>query len=371
MLSSSHPGALGSVHTEETGTDRRLFTGSVSNKALVQFTRNFAVMIEARLSLVDALETARAQTKDDRLASVLEGVTRDVRSGNSLSESLERHSEVFSHLYIHLVRVGERAGILSEMLRQLATYLQRRYELRRKVRLAFVYPGLILTIAIAATVFLLTVIVPTFAELFAEFDAELPEATQTVLAISNMLTTQYLWLLGAVLVLTIGLRAFLQTEVGTRLWDTIRLRAPLFGPLYVKGVTARICRTLGTLLENGVALDEALTVQLEAADNVHVQDALEDMIGAIRRGDPLATPVADAGLFPEMIVQMIRVGEQTAELGPMLLEAANHYEAEARDTADTLTSILEPVLIVVIGVLLGAILISLYLPMFDMLEVVQ
>lgn len=371
MPSSTRPGALGHSPADDAATQVQLFTGRVSNKALMQFTRNFAVMIEARLSLVEALDTARSQTEDDTLTTVLEEVTRDVRQGKSLSAGLQAHPEVFEKLYVHLVRVGERAGILSEMLRQLATYLQRRHELRRKVRLAFVYPGLILIIALGATVFLLTVIVPTFADLFAEFDAELPTATQAVLTVSETITSHYLLLLGGVGTFVLGVRAFGQTDLGTRLWDTLRLWTPLFGPLYRKSVTARVCRTLGTLLENGVALDEALEVQLEAADNVYVRAALEDMVHAVRRGDPLAAPVERAGLFPEMIVQMIQVGEETAELGSMLLEAATHYEEEAQDTADILTSILEPVLIVIIGILLGAILISLYLPMFDMMDVVQ
>lgn len=371
MFSSSRRGALAPTGTDSPASDISILSGRVSHKALMQFTRNFSVMIGARLSLVKALDTARAQTDDERLSSVLKDVAQDVRAGRSLSAGLQAHRDVFGRLYVHLVRVGERAGILSQMLRQLAHYLQRRHELRRKVRLAFVYPGLILTVAIGATTFLLTVIVPTFAELFAEFEAELPGPTQWVLGLSETLTSHYLLLIGGTVALVFGMRAVLRTDPGTRLWDTIRLQAPLFGSLYLKTVTARMCRTLGTLLENGVALDEALTVQIEAADNVHVEAALQEMIQAVRRGDSLAAPVARADLFPEMIVQMIRVGEETAELGPMLLEAADHYEEEVRDTADTLTSILEPVLIVVIGILLGGILISLYLPMFDLMDVVQ
>jgi type IV pilus assembly protein PilC len=189
--------------------------------------------------------------------------------------------------------------------------------------------------------------------------------------VSRALTSHYLLLLGGTAAVVLGVRVGLQTEPGRRAWDAVRLHTPFFGSLYLKGVTARICRTLGTLLENGVALDEALEVQVEATGNVHVRAALNDMLGAVRRGDPLAAPVERAGLFPEMIVQMIRVGEETAELGPMLLEAADHYEDEVQDTADTLTSILEPVLIVVIGIVLGAILVSLYLPMFDMMDVVR
>jgi type IV pilus assembly protein PilC len=378
--SSSHSGVLGEVPPdqaapEETGSESSsgwsLFSGSVSNQALVRFTRNFAVMMGAKLPLVDALETARAQTDNDRLASVLKKVAQAVRGGASLSASLGEHSSVFGRLYVHLVRVGEKAGILDETLRQLAKYLQRRHELRRKVRLAFVYPGLVLTVALGATIFLLAVIVPTFAELFAEFDAELPQATQIVLEISRAITSNYLLLSGGAVALGLGSRAFLRTETGSYVWDTIQIKTPLLGTLYLKGIVARTCRTLGTLLDNGVPLDEALQVQIEAAENVHLQEAFEAMSRAVRRGDPLAVPAERAGLFPEMIVQMIRVGEQTAQLGPMLREAADHYEAEVQDTADTLASILEPVLIVFIGALLGSILVALYLPMFDLMNVVR
>jgi type IV pilus assembly protein PilC len=371
MRSTSRPGPLGESQAEADSFDLPFVATSVSNEALVNFTKNFAVMVGARLSLVEALDTARAQTEDERLRSILAQVTRRVRRGRDLSDSLQGHEDVFGRLYVHLVRVGERAGILSEMLRQLARYLKRRREIRRKVRLAFVYPGLVLAIAFGATVFLLTAIVPTFADLFAEFDAELPGATQAVLAVSEALTSHYLLVGGAIAVLALSLRAFLWTATGRWLWDTVRLRAPLFGPLYRKGLTAQVCRTLGTLLRNGVALDEALEVQLEAAENTHLRTALEGMLRSVRRGDPLAEPVSRADLFPEMVVQMVQVGEETAELANMLLQAAEHYEEEARDTAQTLTSVLEPILIVVIGFVLGAILIALYLPMFDMMNVVR
>jgi len=176
---------------------------------------------------------------------------------------------------------------------------------------------------------------------------------------------------GGAVALGLGTRAFLRTETGAYVWDTVQIKTPLLGTLYLKGIVARTCRTLGTLLENGVALDEALQVQIEAVENVHLQAAYEAMSQAVRRGDPLAAPAERAGLFPKMIVQMIRVGEQTAELGPMLQEAADHYEAEVQDTADTLASILEPVLIVLIGALLGSLLVALYLPMFDLMNVVR
>lgn len=350
---------------------REVLGMGVPTAAVCEATRSLAVMLKARLPLVDALRTTQEQCDDDMLANVLREVVAEVEGGRALADALEDHPKAFTTLYVHLVRVGERAGILDSVLLQLAEYLDRRETLKRKVRLAFVYPGLILTVALGATIFLLTVIVPTFADVFASFNADLPGPTQWVLAVSTTLREDGLLLAAALLGGAWLVRAGLRTESGGRLRDTLALRLPLLGPLVAKTLTARFCRTLGTLLENGVDLAAALDIQVRAASNVLVKEDLKAMTESVRRGSALTAAVETSPVFPVMVVKMIQAGEKTAELDTMLLRAAEHYEDDVEDVAETLSSIVEPVLIVLIGLVLGGILVSIYLPMFDMVNVVQ
>lgn len=343
----------------------------VSDASVRDATRTLAVMLKARLPLVEALRTTREQCDGRRLSTVLGEVVREVEGGQTLAASLERHDDVFDDLYVHMVRVGERAGILEDVLDQLATYLEQRSALRRRVRLALVYPGLILTVALGATVFLLTVIVPTFADVFASFDATLPTATRLVLGVSDALRTHSLLIGGGLVGGVFGVRAVLATDLGRRVRDTVAIGAPLFGTLVTRSITARFCRTLGTLLRNGVGLVSALDIQRRAATNVHVQAALDAMVDGVRRGDGLTSTVAQSGVFPAMVVKMIQAGEKTAELDTMLLRAAEHYEDSVEAVTDTLASVLEPVVIVFIGALIGSILVAIYLPMFNMIDVVR
>jgi type IV pilus assembly protein PilC len=328
-------------------------------------------MLKARLPLLEALRTTREQCEDDGLSEVLSDVVHRVEAGQSLASSIEQHQHVFGSLYVHLVRVGEKAGILDDVLEQLATYLERRLALRQRVRLALAYPGLILVVALGATAFLLTVIVPTFADVFASFNAELPRATRIVLGISDLLRSHYLTLgISAVVAILIG-RAFLSTKTGRWVKDTVALRAPLFGALVTRSITAQLCRTLGTLLTNGVGLVSALEIQRKAATNIHVQASLEAMLEGVRRGDEITATIQESSIFPMLVVKMIEAGEKTAALDTMLIRAAKHYEQEVEAVTDTLTSILEPVLIVFIGALVGGILVAIYLPMFNLINVVQ
>jgi type IV pilus assembly protein PilC len=328
-------------------------------------------MLKARLPLLEALRTTREQCEDDELSGVLADVVHRVEAGQSLAASLEKHQHVFGGLYVHLVRVGEKAGILDEVLEQLATYLERRLALRQRVRLALIYPGLILVVALGATAFLLTVIVPTFADVFASFDAELPRATRIVLSISDGLRSHYLTLGISTGVAVLVGRAFLSTSTGRWVKDTVAIRAPLFGALVTRSITARLCRTLGTLLTNGVGLVSALEIQRKAATNMHVQASLEAMLEGVRRGDEITATIQESSIFPVLVVKMLEAGEKTATLDTMLMRAAKHYEQEVEAVTETLTSILEPVLIVLIGALVGGILVAIYLPMFNLINVVQ
>lgn len=342
----------------------------VPAKALVEFTRGFAVMLRARLSLVQSLETASTQCKNPALRRILGAVLKDVERGSSLSESLARHERVFSRLYVHLARVGEMAGMLDQVLLRLAIHLEKTAALKRKVRFAMFYPGLILTVAAGAVIFFLTTIAPTFAEMYADFDQELPGPTQVVLRLSRALTTYFPLILVIVASATLGGAVLLRKPQGRLVWDHFKLRAPLVGALMRKSLTARFCRTLGTLLESGVSLVDALAILSKAAGNHYAEEALARVLKHVRRGSSLFEPLRRAELFPSMVVQLIAVGEETAELDGMLLHAADHYEEEVDTLLDGLTSVIEPILIIVIGMILGGILVSLYLPMFELINTV-
>ncbi len=255
------------------------------------------------------------------------------------------------------------------MLR-LATHFEKTSALKRKVTFAMFYPALILIVAIAATVFFLTVIVPTFAEMYADFGQQLPTPTKVILALSALLTDHALKALVGlgVLVLTVG--AVLRSTKGRLLWDRAKLGLPLFGRVITKSLVARFCRTLGTLVGSGVALTDALDIIAQSAGNKHVQAVLENVLGRVKRGSTLYAPLMQANIFPEMVAQMIAVGEQTAELDDMLMHAATYYEQEVDTFLEALTSIIEPVLIIGIGLLLGGILVAMYLPMFELINFV-
>ena len=327
-------------------------------------------MIQARLSLVQSLDTAAAQCKNARLKHVIETVRGDVQRGKSLADSLARHERIFNSLYVHLARIGEVAGILDRVLLRLAAHLEKAAALKRKVQFALFYPGLILTVATGAILFFLVAIVPTFAEMYADFGRELPGPTRIVLRLSEALTNYFLVVALGVSFLIVGVGVLLRSPGGQLGWDRLKLRLPVLGVLIRKGLTARFCRTLGTLLSSGVALVDALSILAKASGNQYVERTLTDVLGRVRRGSSLYQPLKQAGFFPDMVVQLIAVGEETAELDSMLLHAAEHYEQEVDGFLDGLTSVIEPILIVVIGLMLGEILVSLYLPMFEMINAV-
>lgn len=343
----------------------------VPQKALVAFTRNLAVMLNARLPLVQALRTVAGQCKNQRLAQVLDEVRKSVHGGRSLSASLAQHEGVFPPLYVQLTRMGEVAGILDTVLLRLADHAEKTAALRRKIGLALIYPGVILAVALGATVFLLTTIVPTFAEMFAEFGAALPGPTQVILSLSAAVTTHAFAVLVGLLLLILGTMALLRIPQVRYAWDRYKLRLPLIGSLLRRSLMARFCRTLGTLLESGVQLVDGLMLLGQAMGNRYLEQEIGMILKRVRRGSGLYHPLKErTQLFPALVIQMVAVGEETAELDTMLVHAATHYEKEVDGLVESLSSIIEPVLIVFIGLLLGGILIAMYLPMFEMMNAV-
>ncbi|MEX2345032.1 MAG: type II secretion system F family protein [Balneolaceae bacterium] len=343
----------------------------ISEKTVIDFTRSMAVMIKARIPLVKVLDTSIGQTENKRFRQILEDVRKKVKSGNGLAKSLSSHTGVFNELYIHLIDIGEMAGILDEILFRLAGYMEKRHSLKQKVRMAMVYPSMVMAVAAGATLFLLLFIVPTFAEMYNDFDAELPGPTQFVLSVSNFFTNNFLYIVFLIMGSIIGIRAWTNSTGGRYFIDRLKLDIPLIGSFYQKTIMTRFCQTLGTLLASGITLVDALNIIRKASGNVLVSEATEEMLRSVKKGGSLTKSLERSRVFPGMVIQMVTVGEETAELDEMLLHIASLYDEEVDTAVEGLTSIIEPVLIVVLGVLLGGIIISMYLPIFELMNVIQ
>ena len=343
----------------------------VSLTDLAATVRALAVMVSARLPLVDALDAVARQARTDRLREVWLDAARRVRRGVPFSDALAAQADAVGPLLGQVGRVGEATGTLDVVLVRLADHLESAHALRRKLRLALVYPALVLTVAGGAVVFLLLVVVPTFADLFADFDAPLPGPTRVVVTASEALRDHAL--VGAVVLVALGLgiRAALASEAGATAWDRVRLRLPVFGALARTGAAARVSRTLGTLLESGVPLVEALGVAAGSAENRVVAAALVDGRRRVERGSALAGPLRQSRVFPSLLVDMVGVGEATGRLDEVLGQTAEHFEREVDASVEALTSVIEPVLVVLLGVIVGGILVAIYLPMFDLVTVLR
>ena len=335
---------------------------------LALFSRQFATMVNAGLSLVRTLSILETQTTHRRLRATIGDVRAEIEGGATLSHALGQHPAAFSNLYVNMVRAGEAGGVLDDVLLRLAAFLEKELALRQKVKTATTYPMLLAGAAVAALLFMTVVIIPQFATFFQEVGsgAQLPAATQVAMGVSLLI--RHYWPAGILVgfFLTSALRWYARTPEGRARYDRVKLRLPLLGQLYKKIVIARFSRTLGTLVASGVPIMQALEVVSHAIDNVEIAQAVHAVRASIREGESLAIPLGASGLFPPMVVHMTKVGEETGALDTMLGKVADFYDAEIEATVGSLTSILEPVLIVSMGVLIGAMLIALYLPIFNL-----
>lgn len=328
-------------------------------------------MVSARLPVVEALDAVAEQSRSPRLRELWADAARRVRRGAPFSEALAAHADALGPALPQIGRVGEASGTLGPALSRAAADFERAHAIRRRVRLALVYPALVLTVAVGAVGFLLVVVVPTFAELFADFDAPLPAPTRLVVAASAGLRAHLpLIALGLALV-AFGLRASGRTPRGRRFWDRAHLATPVFGPIVRQGEAARFCRTVSTLTGSGVPLVEALAAAAAGAQNQVVADAVADARGRVERGGTLAGPLRRSAALPSLLVEMVAVGEATGQLDEVLGQTAAHFEAEVEASVDALASVLEPALVVVLGLLVGGILVAIYLPMFDLVTVLE
>ncbi|MCI0531515.1 MAG: type II secretion system F family protein [candidate division Zixibacteria bacterium] len=332
-----------------------------------RFTRQFATMIGAGLPMVQCLDILSQQSESQQMKKVLDQVKDGVQSGTTLSEALSRHKKVYDDLYVNMVEAGEMGGALDVILVRLANYREKADSLTRKVKGALVYPSVVVIVAFLVTFIMLRFIVPIFAKMFSGVGAELPGPTALILGISAFLQS-YMWAMVAALVLGIvGLRYYYRTDNGRLLIDGYMLKFPVIGQVLRKSAVARFTRTLGTLLSSGVSILDALEITAKTAGNRVIQLAVQRSVVSIAKGDTVTQPLKETGVFPPMVTQMISVGEKTGGLDDMLSKIADFYEEEVDAAVASLTSLIEPVIIVVMGVVIGFILVAMYLPMFDII----
>jgi type IV pilus assembly protein PilC len=344
---------------------------SVKDKAI--FSRQFAALVNAGVALVRGLGVLADECPNPKLKKSLEAINADVQQGTSLSDAMRKHPRCFDNLYVSLVQAGEVGGVLDEVLNRLAKLLEDLNRLQNQIKSAMAYPVTVSILAsvifVAMTVFLL----PTFAEIFEQFDAELPVFTQIMLIISDFLRQPLNWVFmvaGAFGAMTLYKRYY-ETPSGRRTMDRFFLKMPLFGDLVQKTATARFCRTFGALSRSGVPILTSLEIVRDTAGNQVISDAIDEARKEIQTGGMISLALQQHRVFPIMAIQMISIGEETGELDQMLMKVADFYEDEVEQAVKALTSIMEPLMIIVLGAMVGSILISMYLPMFKIMEIVQ
>ncbi len=343
----------------------------IKTRDTVVFTRQFATMINAGLPLVQSLTILAQQTENKSLKDVTKAVVYDVESGNTLADAFSKHPKAFSDLYVNMVAAGEAGGILDTILLRLATFLEKSDALIRKVKSAMIYPGVIFTVAAAAVAILLIFVIPTFQSMFASVGMDLPLPTRIVIGASQLLIN-YWWAMLAAIGLTIfAFVRYRATDSGRRNVDSLMLKLPVLGDLLRKSAVSRFTRTLGTLISSGVSILDGLEITAKTAGNRVVHDAVMQSRASIAGGDTIAAPLEKSKVFPPMVISMIAVGEQTGGMDEMLSKIADFYDEEVDVAVGALLSLMEPVMIVVLGVIVGGMVVAMYLPIFDMMNAIQ
>ena len=336
----------------------------VKLKSLTVFSRQFATMISAGLSLVRALDILERQADDKKLKEVVGDVRRRVEEGSALAEAFAMHPQTFSELYINLTRAGEIGGVLDETMHRVAEFMEKDQTLRQKVKSAMTYPTVIFIFAILIVVFLLVFALPTFVQMFEGVGAQLPLMTRIVIGMSDLLRGYWwAWIIGLVGGIIL-FKQYTKTPKGRYNYHRFMLALPVFGMLNRKVTVSRFSRTLGTLLSSGVPVMQALEITGKASGNSVVERSVEDVRVSIREGESISIPMEESGIFPPMVTQMIAVGEETGSLDAMLKKISDFYDMEVEATLDSLTSLIEPLLMMFMGVMVGFIVIAMYLPLF-------
>jgi type IV pilus assembly protein PilC len=335
------------------------------------FARQFATMIDSGLTLLRSLQILGAQTESKPLKLVIDQVRMDVESGASLSQAFSHHPKIFNKLFVAMVRSGESGGVLDEVLLQVADTIEKQVELRRKVRSAMTYPAVVLGLVLTILTAMLVFIVPLFKGFYKSLNGTLPLMTRALITMSNLFVTLFPLIVLAVIAFVFLFKKWISSEKGRSRWDTIKLKIPVFGGLVHKTALARFARTFGVLLRSGVPILEALEITKDTAGNTVVSKGLEDVQAGVKIGEPISKPLEKHAVFPPMVVQMMAVGEESGALDGLLEKIATFYDQEVEATVNALTSLLEPLLIVVLGGCVGTMVIALYLPMFNIIKLIK
>ena len=341
--------------------------GKVTTKDVVIFSRQFSTMINAGLPILQGLSIVAEQAENPDFRVVMGRIRDDISNGIPLSDAMNKHPKAFNTLYVNMVKAGEQGGILDIIFERLSEYMEKAEGVSRKVKSAMMYPMVVMSVAILVVVFLMVKVVPTFGEVFASFGAKLPFPTLLVISLSNFLSSwKAFLLLGVVIVFFVLLSLYRKTATGAYNWDKFVLKLPVFGVLAQKAAVAKFARTFGTLIKSGVPIMDALETVGKTSGNLVVERALQRARDSVREGKTLTQPLKESTVFPPMVTQMINVGEETGALDTMLGKIADFYEEEVDSAVEGLTSIIEPILIVFLGVTLGFIVVAMFMPMFEL-----
>ncbi len=338
----------------------------VKQSDIIIFCRQFSTMIDAGLPIIQCLDILYAQNDNRTFKKMLKEVKANVESGQTLSEALKKYPKQFDELFVNMIAAGEAGGILDSILRRLSAYLEKAAKLKSKIKGGMTYPLVTIVIAIVVVAIIMVFVIPVFEEMFAGMGSALPAATQLVVNLSRIIKSNIFYIVGATIIVIVALRRFYKTEKGKVLIDDLILKLPLFGPLIRKAAVAKFTRTMGTMLTSGVAILDALEIVAKTAGNKTIEKAVLDTRMAIAEGRTMSDPLSESGVFPSMVCQMIAVGESTGALDAMLTKIADFYEEEVDQAVENLTSLIEPFMIVFLGVVIGGLVVSMYLPIFKM-----
>ena len=356
------------IEKKKSSVSLSLFKGKVTSKDVSIFAQMFSVLMGAGVPLVRCLSILQGQTENGAFSKVILTIRSDVEGGSTLSAALAKHPRVFDTLFVNLVRAGEAGGILDGILKRLASYLESSEALKSKVKGALTYPVVILSIAGLVVLALIMFVLPQFKSIFESMNVELPFITQFLLQLSDMLVDWWFVIIPCIFVIPWAVMEFFRTEKGGKLYDTYILKMPAIGNMMRKMAVARFTRTLGTMITSGVPILQALEVTAATAGNVVIKEAVDSTRNSIREGESIAEPLKNSSVFPPMVVQMISVGEETGELDKMLMKIADFYEVEVDNAVKGLTSIIEPVVIVFMGLIIGGIVMAVFMPMLTLVN---
>lgn len=338
---------------------------------LLIFSRQLATMIDAGITLVNALGILAEQIESKQLRNVVTVVRQDIEAGMNFSDALNKHPAVFSDLYINMTRAGETSGMLDEVLDRLATYLEKTAALTRKIKSSLIYPIVVVSIAILITAVLLLKVVPTFKGIFEMLGGSLPLPTQILIGVSDIFRKYFLFVLAGLVVAVFLFKRYIGTEKGRYNFDRSKLKAPVLGPLFRKVAVAKFSRTFSTLVKSGVSILNALEIVSKTAGNKVIEESVLNCAKSVRDGEPISKPLSKSGVFPPMVCRMISVGEQTGQLEKMLSKIADFYDEQVDAATSALTSLIEPMVITFLGVVIGGIVISLFLPIFKITQLIS